>query len=411
MRLIWSKELKRLGVGLAVVSLAILLICNLVVAEYRVRLNREYHLALASLMGNVLEAYPDTSVDSLILVLNSQGNTENGEKLLRQYGIFSERGSAGFTTQRQRTDALQLELDLLFVALAAGLMGIFFSYLRRRQVQIQRICCYMEDLVRGNYGLDIQDNGDDELSGLKNEVYKLTVSFREQARRALDNRRALADSVADISHQLKTPLTSVTVLVDNLSDNEDMDAETRRRFLTEISVQLSGVTWLVATLLKLSRLDAGVVELEEKPIQVCKLAEEVCDRLEITAEWRQIELCKEIPGEIQIDGDDQWLSEALLNVVKNAIEHSDAGGKVTLKAEENDVYTVLTVQNWGEPIPEEEQKHLFERFYRGRSAKGESVGIGLALAKEIFTQQNGYITVESGKEQGTIFYIKFFKCH
>lgn len=392
-------------------SLLILLICNIVLAWYRSSLNREYDLTVASLVGSVMEAYPDTSEEELVLVLNGRGNIENGERLLRQYGTFLEDSSSVFAAQQRRTAALHWEMNIIFAALVLVLAGVVFFYLGRRQVQIQGICGYMEELVRGNYGLDIQDNDDDELSGLKNEVYKLTVFFREQAYRAAVNRRALADSVADISHQLKTPLTSVTVLVDNLADNEDMDADTRRRFLMEISAQLSGVSWLVATLLKLSRLDAGVVELENKPLQVKDLTEEVCSRLELTAEWRQVELHQEIPQEIEIFGDAQWLTEAVLNVVKNAVEHSEMGGRVELTAEQNDVYTLLTVHNRGEVISQEEQKHLFERFYRGQSAGRDSVGIGLALAREILKQHNGYITVESGEEQGTIFYIKFLKCH
>ena len=411
MRLIWNKELKKLGIKMAAVSLLILLLCNITLAWYRSCLNREYDLAVASLLGSVMEAYPDTSEEELVLVLNGQGNIENGERLLRQYGTFLADGSSVFTAQQRRTAALHWEMNLVIVVLASVLAGVIFFYLGRRQVRIQGICGYMEELVRGNYGLDIQDNGDDELSGLKNEVYKLTVFFREQAGLAVANRRALADSVADISHQLKTPLTSVTVLVDNLIDNENMDSNTRLRFLTEISGQLSGVTWLVATLLKLSRLDAGVVELENKPLKMKDLTEEVCSRLELTAEWRQVEIYQEIPEEIRISGDGQWLTEAILNVVKNAVEHSEIGGRVELKAEQNDVYTLLTVQNWGEVISQDEQKHLFERFYRGQSAGKESVGIGLALSKEILKQQNGYITVESGKEQGTIFSIKFLKCH
>lgn len=411
MRLTWNKELKKLGVKMMAASLLMLFICNITLARYRSNLNREYDLAVASLVDSVMEAYPDTSEEELVLVLNGQGNIENGERLLRQYGTFLEDGSSVFAAQQRRTAALRWEVNSILVVLALVLAGVIFFYLGRRQVRIQGICNYMEELVRGNYGLDIQDNGDDELSGLKNEVYKLTIFFREQAGRAAANRRALADSVADISHQLKTPLTSVTVLVDNLVDNENMDADTRRRFLMEISAQLSGVSWLVATLLKLSRLDAGVVELENKPLQVKALAEDICSRLEMTAEWRQIRLCQEIPEEVEISGDAQWLTEAILNVVKNAVEHSEIGGRVELKAEQNDVYTLLTVHNWGEVISQEEQKHLFERFYRGQSAGKESVGIGLALAKEIIKQQNGYITVESGKEQGTIFYIKFLKCH
>ena len=249
------------------------------------------------------------------------------------------------------------------------------------------------------------------MSRLKNEVYKLTVFFREQAENAAKSRRALADSVADISHQLKTPLTSVTVLVDNLLEPEDMDEGTRRRFLMEISSQLSGVSWLVGTLLKLSRLDAGVVELEEKPLRLNAVAEEVVNRLELGAELKQVEFRKEIPEEMQILGDARWLTEALLNVVKNAVEHSETGGMVSLRARENPVYTELTVQNWGRMIPPQEQKHLFERFYRGRGAGKESVGIGLALTKEILKKQNGSVSVESTEDKGTIFTMKFYKCH
>ena len=411
MKFIWNRELKKLCVQLISVSLLILLCCNLVLTGYRASFNREYHQILASIVGSVMEAYPDTLEDELILMLNGHGNAEAGEQILRQYGIFLENENDAVPVLRRSDTAMQWEMNLMFAAFATGMMGSLFIYLNKRQKQIQRISDYMEELVRGNYALDIQDNGDDELSSLKNEIYKLTVFFREQAKQAAANRLALADSVADISHQLKTPLTSVTVLVDNLLDSEEMEADTRRRFLMEISVQLSGVTWLVSTLLKLSRLDAGVVELENRHLQVCSLAQEVFNRLELTAELGQVELSTEISESLQILGDAQWLTEALLNVVKNAIEHSSAGGRVILKAEENDVYTLLTVQNQGELIPEEEQKHLFERFYRGHSAKKESVGIGLALAKEIVERQNGYITVESGKEQGTIFYIKFMKCH
>ena len=166
-----------------------------------------------------------------------------------------------------------------------------------------------------------------------------------------------------------------------------------------------------STLLKLSRLEAGVVELKQESISVVRLANEVCEKLELNAEWSQVELNVDIPDEIEILGDFQWLAEAVLNIVKNAIEHSTTGSVVELRADDNDVYTLLTVHNWGAKIPDEEQRHLFERFYRGGSARSDSVGIGLALAKEIVDRLGGYITVESQEENGTFFFIKFLKCH
>lgn len=411
MKLYWNKEVKRLGVELVLFGLIGILLCNLVISRYRAAVNLEYNQAIAALLGSVIEAYPETSEDALIRVLNGEEAVESGERILEKYGVFIEESSFVFARQESNINGLYLCLNILLFILLLSLLAIFFFYLSRRQERIFTLCRYMEELSRGNYGLDIQDSGDDELSGLKSEVYKLTVIFREQAQRAVANRRALADSVADISHQLKTPLTSVMVMVDNLCENENMDGVTRQLFLSEISKQISGVTWLVATMLKLSRLDAGVIELENKPLYLKLLAEEVCGKLELNAEWYQVELHADISDTIRISGDGKWISEALLNVIKNAIEHSQAGSVVKLSAEENDVYTMLAVHNFGEEIPREEQKHLFERFYRGGRAKEDSTGIGLALAKEIIVRQGGYISVESNQEKGTTFYIKFLKCH
>lgn len=368
-------------------------------------------MAVAALIGSVMEAYPGISEESILQVLNRSNNIEKGIQILKQYGVFVDDKVGTFAGQERRMTVLQLELCLLAVASGASTLIIVFLYLEKRQEGLRNICGYMEELARGNYGLDIQDNGDDELSGLKNEVYKLTVFFREQAQQAAADRRALADSVADISHQLKTPLTSVMVLADNLSESEGMPEETRRHFLSEITRQLASVSWLVSTLLKLSRLEAGVVELKREPLSVARLAKEVCEKLELNAEWNQVGLSVDIADGIEILGDFQWLTEAVLNIVKNAIEHSTTGSVVELRADDNDVYTLLAVHNWGPEIPDEEQRHLFERFYRGGSASSDSVGIGLALAKEIVVRLGGYITVESKEENGTFFLIKFLKCH
>lgn len=411
MKIVWNRELKKLAAAFAAVWLLALAVINLSMAGYRAAWNREYQSALAAMIGSVQEAYPQARVEDVIPVLNGSDPDGRGWKLLQKYGGFLNGTEIAFYGSRRQVNILQWRLNLTAAVLGAALAGGMFFYLARRQKRIQGICGYMEELARGNYRLDIRENSDDELSGLKNEVYKLTVFFREQAEKAAANRRALADSVADISHQLKTPLTSVTVLVDDLADNEDMDENTRRRFLAEISSQISGVSWLVTAMLKLSRLDAGVVELERKPLKLHALIEEVCGRMELPAELAEVELRREIPEEIQIFGDGQWLTEAFLNVVKNAVEHSEPGGTVEIGAQENEVYTMVTVKNRGEVIPEEDQKHLFERFYRGSTAGKDSVGIGLALTREILKQQNGTVSVESDAEKGTRFFIKFLKCH
>lgn len=411
MKFYWNHEVKRLMAVFAVIFFLGGLCCDLVIAGYCRRLDREFNLAVASMLDSVERAYPAASEEELLRLLSGNADSGAGEKLLGQYGVFlEEKGNSFAGLKSMREGFCRILWGILLITGGVFLM-VLLLYISYRQREIEKLCCYMDEVGRGNFSLDISHNRDDELSGLKNELYKLTIFLKEQAKTATDNRRALADAMADISHQLKTPLTSVTVLVDNLSENQDMEPAVRSRFLREISNQLSGVSWLVAVLLKLSRLDAGVVELERKPLSVSALAGRVCRKLELLAEWRQVDLKLQIPGDIWVRGDDQWLTEAFMNLVKNAIEHSHAGGEVLVTAEDNAVYTLITVKDHGEGISTEEQKHLFERFYRGRSAGADSVGIGLSLAKEIIVRQEGYITLESNQGRGTTFLIKFIKCH
>lgn len=288
---------------------------------------------------------------------------------------------------------------------------VLVFYFRRRQREIEELCGYVRQVSRGNYNIDVTGNRDTELSSLKNELYKVTVLLKEQAAGAVKSRRALADAMADISHQLKTPLTSVRVLTDNLLENEGMEPDVRSRFLHEISGQLSGVTWLINALLRISRLDAGVVQMEVRSLSLRALLEEVCSRLEFLSELRQVTLRLKMEENIRIFGDDGWLKEAFLNLVKNALEHSYSGGEVEIMAEENQVYTQVSIRDYGEGVDVEEQRHLFERFYRGKTAGKNSVGIGLALSKEIIGRQGGYISMESVRGKGTVFFVKFLKCH
>lgn len=411
LNLCWNKEIKTFTVLFAVLLLVGGLGSNLIIDGYCNGVNREFKLAVASMLNSVKDAYPEVPEDELLLVLSGGSDSAVGEKLIGQYGVFIEERGSYFTGLKKQESAFRRVLTFVLLSMGGGYLAVILFYLRHRQREIGKLCSYMDEVQKGNFSLAVAANREDEFSGLRNELYKLTVFLKEQARQAADNRKALADALADISHQLKTPLTSITVLVDNLAENGDMEQSVRSRFLGEISRQLSGMSWLIATLLKLSRLDAGVVELECESVSVEVLTENVFRKLSLSAEWRHVTLKSVISGRIWIKGDERWLTEAFLNLVKNAVEHSKAGGEVLVSAEENDVYTLITVKNHGERISPEEQRHLFQRFYRGRSGGEDGVGIGLALAKEIIVRQGGYITVESGEGNGTVFSVKFIKCH
>lgn len=409
MRLKWNEEIRKLILGMAMFLAVTLVLGNLGIGSFCNQMRQEYTALAAGILDNMRQSYPEISEDELIRLLEAPKYTSEGRELLARYGIFEEYGSRTFGGQEKRLAHFQVGTNLfLLLVLSLGSLR-FILYLRKRQRRIEELQCYMEQLSRGNYRLELEENQDDELSGLQGEIYRITVQLRESAALEQRRRKALSDSVADISHQLKTPMTSMTILLDNLTENEDMSQTTQRRFLMEIRRQLMGMSWLIATMLKLSRLEAGVVELERVPLQAQSLVEKCFDRLQTTAEWREVQLKAQLQPGASLTADANWTVEALCNIVKNAIEHSSAGGCVQVMTQENEIYTEIRVTDDGVGISQEEREKLFQRFYRGNSADRDSTGIGLALAKEVVEQQHGHIQVESQEGRGTIFSLKFMK--
>lgn len=329
------------------------------------------------------------------------------EQELLRYGIKGE--------YRYQTSGKKLEQVFVYVCimLIGGivLLGIFFLYLRGRKKQVGMLENYMDCVVNGVYDLQLSDNSEDELSSLQNQMYKVTIMLRERAKQYKEQKISLADSVEDISHQLKTPLTSTTILLDNLLDNPDMPLALREKFTKEAARQVQGMNWMILSMLKLSRLDAGVVEMKRETIFLWQLIEEVIQNLEVLAEVKQINLHLCNKGCFQhctIQGDYKWNREAVQNIVKNGIEHSIEQGTVDIRLDENQVYTAIRVTNRGETIPLETQKLIFERHFSDSGSGENSMGIGIPLAKAILEKQNGYLTVES-KNGVTTFVMKYKK--
>lgn len=395
-----------LSLCIAVVLLAVVLIAAITKAEcyyYGKQVNGK----IAQLVGNLKEQYPELEEEQIIQLLNESGNSETGYRLMAQYGI-GEDSYAILDMQEWNNRMILVNVSVLSI-LALLLLLLYVGYLRNRQQSVDALTLYVRAVAKGNYALDLGDNTEDELSNLKNELYKITVMLKEQADTAKAQKIALADSVSDISHQLKTPLTSISVLLDNLSESEDMDSHIRMKFLGEITRQIQQMHWLVISLLKLSRLDAGVVEFETKKIHLDQLLAEITENLEIIAELKSVEVRVTGTADICIMGDYSWNREAIQNIIKNAVEHAKEGSSVTVTAEDNSVYTKISVRDFGGGIKAEDLKHIFERFYKSGNTCEQSMGIGLSLAKSIIEKQNGYLAVQSEEGMGTTFVIKYLK--
>ena len=401
-----DKNLRKHMIGIVLAVAVGVLLANITVGYFLKQIERQNNEALAVLLGNVKLQYPDIAEEEWIAMLNNAEGYAEGRALLERYGIFA--GDFTFAADRAVRGKLLLCLDGILCVTCIGAAVIFLRYLLVRRGRIEQLKEYVCEVEQGKYVLYITENEEDELSVLKNELYKITVMLKESAELQKRQKNALANSLADISHQLKTPLTSVMVLLDNLSESSHMEEQTRRRFLAEITRQLENINWLVAALLKLSRLDAGVVEFERKQVNVDALLTTVTENIKPAAERKQVRIKREGEKGAVLSGDYRWLTEAVTNIVKNAIEHSFTDSEIEIWVKDNAVYTAIGIRDFGEGVEEADQKHIFERFYRSRYAKEDSVGIGLSLAKEIIERQQGYLTVET-REQGTLFQIKFLK--
>lgn len=302
---------------------------------------------------------------------------------------------------------LNLLCALIVLLSGAGALLCYVLYTKRRYREIEQLNNYLMRVCAGEYDLDVQDNTEGELSILKNNLYKIILLLRSQNAALQKEKTGLADSLADISHQLKTPLAALTVMTDLLK--AETDAENREKFLRIIEAQTEKMNWLIVTLLKLSKLDAGTIELEEKAVSVASVAQKAAAPFLITADLRNITLDFSLLRDFTFTGDYNWSAEAIGNIVKNCLEHIADGGKIVFSTEETNVYDMLCIADNGCGIPETELPHIFERFYHGESAAENSVGIGLALSKTIFAREHATIEAKSRVGEGTAFYIKFYK--
>ncbi|ADU28788.1 sensor histidine kinase [Evansella cellulosilytica] len=283
---------------------------------------------------------------------------------------------------------------------------IAFTIWRYRE--IRKLSSYLRKISSGDYSLDVRDNKEGELSILKNDIYKVTLMLSEQRAVLMTDKSKLTDAISDISHQLKTPITSMMVMSDLLSDSK-LTAEKKKEFTRNIRVQLERIEWLVSSLLKLSKIDARTIQFKRDTVQVKQLIDKAVDPIRIPMDIQEQTLS--IVGEetVSFIGDLNWSAEALLNILKNCVEHTKSGGNIHITFSENALFTEIIIRDNGVGIAKEDVPYIFKRFYKGKNASDESVGIGLAMAHSIITSQNGTIEVQSECNSGTTFNVKFYK--
>ena len=372
--------------------------------QYRWEINKQ----IAGIIYKMIQVDPgiETEIIKDVQAISEQ-DIQAGIELLDKYGM--EQDEVYFLKlEKQLNTNLKLNVFTIII-LGLLLLAIFLVFIFIKDRKLEEITEYMRRIQKKDYTLKIKDNNEGELSNLRNELYKITVMLREQTENLKSDKIFLEESMSDISHQLKTPLTSVSVMIDILKENKNIPEEKKKEFLFEVSRQLDWINWLVISLLKMSKLDAGTADLKQEQVKVEKLVEQALQNLAILIDIKNQKVVVKGDKNTSFIGDDNWSLEAVMNIIKNCLEHTQEGGKVDIQFCENELYTEIKVTDEGTGIAKEDIPHIFERFYKGKNASKDSIGIGLALAQSIVKNQGGDITVKSEEGVGTEFSIKWYK--
>lgn len=365
----------------------------------------QFNEKLNAIVAILVEEYPEIEQNELMEIFN--GKEEANKDLLREYGINLEKDSLILENDTYFQKFWIANMCLLFIFIMA-LSCSFGIYNHKKNKKLLEITNYIEQLNQRNYSLDIDDNTEDELSILKNEIYKTTIMLKEVAENAKNQELSLKNSLEDISHQLKTPLTSIMIMLDGMIDNPDMEASTRKEFLKDSKKEITNINFLVQALLKLSKFDANTIQFHNEKVFIKDLIEEAESKVSLLCDLKNIEI--EVQGNDTdwIECDFKWQVEAVTNLLKNAVEYSESSSSIEISYNKNKLYAEIIIRDYGKGIDKNDLPHIFERFYKGKNSSKDSVGIGLALAKTIIEKNNGRVQVESEINKGTSFVVKYF---
>lgn len=385
-----------------VAGIVVSLISSFLIGKYiSERSSQFYYQDISQFIGEVHRQNPQ--LEEMIMTAlksNDPSNKEQGTDLLRQYGY----------TPQTFADQSSISLIMIIFAFSIGLFGVFVMYLLwfryRNRHRIAQLTNYLYAINNGQEST-LTLHREDDFSFLEDELYKTVVALREMRESAVQERKSLADNLADIAHQLKTPITSMSLMTELLAETRQ-DSEEDLIYVEKLHKQLERLNYLVSALLTLSKIDAGTLDLDKKNVDLFTLLTNALESIQDLSLQKYQTIIVQSEPAVSFVGDLHWCTEAILNLVKNCSEHTPAQGTINLSYEQNSIYTQILVEDNGNGFKKEDIPYLFERFYKGSNARKDSVGIGLALAKAIIEKHNGLIRAENKKEGGARFIVKFY---
>lgn len=410
MKVLKNSEVKNLIIKILVVQLIFAIIIG-----YSIQMNNNNTLDIivntkASMIASLDNMDKDTQyriIDNLVTV-PSKEEIENGKKILKEYGYTYETAKA-FEPVVTNNSNILIKVEIVLMILLIITIIIILIEMKKVYSKVKVAYTYANEVIKGNYSQYLDYKGEGEFPILANEMNSMVDVIKNNLENLNDEKTFLKDMLTDISHQLKTPLTSIKMMNEIIITKEDLPIEKRRDFLNRISTQIERMEWLIYSLLKIARLESGKIEFNKESLELSEIVEDSVRCLEDKAKSKNIKITRS-NTEGEILGDKEWTIEAFVNIIKNAIEHTPVDGTVDIAIETTSVFNRVTIKDSGEGINKKDLPNIFKRFYRGNSSlKTESIGVGLAMSKSIIERQNGYISVRTNKGKGTEFEITFVK--
>ena len=359
------------------------------------------------IIDSIISKHPELENEVIDGIINHDISKSESYEILNKYGL-DRLDTVDYLNNNSYINKTIRKYNIIYISI---LIIIVFSmliiYSNKIYNKIRKLSIYTNDILNNKYNMDIREYSEGDISNLKNDLYKMTIKLKEQNELSLKDKIYLQDTLSDISHQLKTPLTSMYVINELLYDDK-LDKSLKKELLNKSKKGLERIEWLITSLLKMSRLDSGSEKLILENVKLINIINKTIEPIRIPLELKNINLNVSCSNDIKVNVDVNWTTEALINILKNAMEHTLENGNINIVCSDNPLYTMISISDDGCGISKKDLPHIFERFYKGMSNK-ESIGIGLNMSKKIIENENGNISVKSKENEGTTFIIKLFK--
>ena len=359
------------------------------------------------IIDSIISKHPELENEVIDGIINHDISKSESYEILNKYGL-DRIDTVDYLNDNSYINKTIRKYNIIYISiLIIFVFSILIIYINKIYNKIRKLSIYTNDILNNKYNMDIREYSEGDISNLKNDLYKMTIKLKEQNELSLKDKIYLQDTLSDISHQLKTPLTSMYVINELLYDDK-LDKSLKKELLNKSKKGLERIEWLITSLLKMSRLDSGSEKLILERVKLINIINKTIEPIRIPLELKNINLNVSCSNDIKVNVDVNWTTEALINILKNAMEHTLENGNINIVCSDNPLYTMISISDDGCGISKKDLPHIFERFYKGMSNK-ESIGIGLNMSKKIIESENGNISVKSKENEGTTFIIKLFK--